>query len=99
MDAQRHWKLVPCFDLTYSEGPGGEHQMVFCGKGLNITRSHLTKLAQRGGLDARWAAQKLYAMLEVVDQWHTLIESFDIRRATRQRMHEPVIRQREALMN
>ena len=99
MDAQRHWKLAPCFDLTYSEGPGGEHQMDVCGEGLNITRSHLTKLAQQGGLDARWAAQRLDAMLEVVDQWSTLIESFEIRRATRQKMHEAVVRQREALVH
>ena len=40
MDAQRHWKLAPCFDLTYSQGPGGEHQMDVCGEGLNIQRSH-----------------------------------------------------------
>jgi serine/threonine-protein kinase HipA len=73
--------------------------MDFCGEGLNITRSHLTKLAQQGGLDARWAAQRLDAMLEVVGQWPTLIESFDIRRATRQRMPEAVIRQRTALMH
>ena len=99
MDAQRHWKLAPCFDLTYSEGPGGEHQMDVCGEGLNITRSHLTKLAQQGGLDARWAAQRLGAMLEVVDQWSTLVGSFEIRRATRQKMHQVVIRQREALMH
>ena len=41
MDARRHWKLAPCFDLTYSQGPGGEHQMDVCGEGLNIHRSHL----------------------------------------------------------
>lgn len=99
MDAQRHWKLAPCFDLTYSEGSGGEHQMNVCGEGLNITRSHLTKLALQGGLDARWAAQRLDAMLEVVDQWSTLVGSFEIRRATRQKMHQVVIRQREALMH
>jgi serine/threonine-protein kinase HipA len=99
MDAQRHWKLAPCFDLTYSQGPGGEHQMDVCGEGLNIGRSHLIQLAQQGGLDVRWAEQRLDAMLEVVDQWPTLIELFDIRRATGQRMHEAVNRQRTALMH
>lgn len=99
MDAQRHWKLAPCFDLTYSEGPGGEHQMDVCGEGRHIGRKHLTQLAQQGGLDARWATQRLDAMLEVVDQWSTLIESFEIRRATRQKMHEAVVRQREALVH
>jgi serine/threonine-protein kinase HipA len=48
LDAQRHWKLAPCFDLTYSQCPGGEHQMDVCGEGLNIQRSHLMQLAQNG---------------------------------------------------
>ena len=97
MDSQRHWKLAPCFDLTYSEGPGGEHQMDVCGEGRNIGRSHLIQLAQQGGIDLRWAAKRLDAMLEVVDMWPKLIESFDIRRATRQKIHQDVIHQREAL--
>lgn len=82
MDARRHWKLAPCFDLTYSQGPGGEHQMDACGEGLNIHRSHLMQLAQTGGLDQRWAAQRLDGMLGVVDRWPDLIGEFEIRRTT-----------------
>jgi serine/threonine-protein kinase HipA len=37
-------------------------------------------------------------MLTVTDQWASLVESFDIRRATRQKIHHELIRQREALM-
>jgi serine/threonine-protein kinase HipA len=98
MDAQRHWKLAPCFDLTYSQGPGGEHQMDVCGEGLNIGRSHLIQLAQQGGLDVKWAEQRLDAMLGAVDQWPSLIESFDIRRATCQKMQQDVQHQCAALM-
>ena len=67
MDAQRQWKLGPCFDLTYSQGPGGEHQMDVCGEGLNIQRSHWMQLAKTGGLDKHWAWQRLDSMLAVVD--------------------------------
>lgn len=98
MDVQRHWKLAPCFDLTYSEGPGGEHQMDVCGEGLHIGRDHLLNLANQGGLDSRWAAQRLSAMLEVVNEWPILVDAFEIRRATRQKMHHDAIHQREALM-
>jgi serine/threonine-protein kinase HipA len=97
MDAQRHWKLAPCFDLTYSEGPGGEHQMDVCGEGLHIDRSHLVQLAQQGGLDVRWAERRLNAMLDVVDQWPLLIELFDIRRDTQRRLLQTVRAQREKL--
>ena len=97
MDAQRHWKLAPCFDLTYSEGPGGEHQMDVCGEGRRIGRSHLLELARQGGLDVRWAAKRLDAMLEVVDQWARIVEPFDIRGATRQTMQQDLIQQRRML--
>lgn len=97
MDAQRHWQLAPCFDLTFSEGPGGEHQMDICGEGRQVRRSHLMQLAQKGGIDPRWAQQRLDAMLEVVDHWDALISAFDIRLATRQIMKKIVLKQRDAL--
>jgi serine/threonine-protein kinase HipA len=71
--------------------------MDVCGEGRNIGRSHLIQLAQQGGIDLRWAAKRLDAMLEVVDMWPKLIESFDIRRATRQKIHQDVLHQRETL--
>jgi serine/threonine-protein kinase HipA len=97
MDAQRHWKLAPCFDLTYSQGPGGEHQMDVCGEGLNIHRSHLMQLAQTGGLDQRWAAQRLDGMLGVVDQWREMASGFDIRQPTAQAILQAVQKQRSSL--
>jgi len=97
MDAQRHWKLAPCFDLTYSQGPGGEHQMDVCGEGLNIQRSHLMQLAQTGGLDQRWAAQRLDGMLGVVDQWRELVSGFDIRQPTAQAILQSVQKQQSRL--
>ena len=97
LDAQRHWKLAPCFDLTYSQGPSGEHQMDVCGEGLNIQRSHLMQLAQTGGLDARWAAQRLDGMLGVVDQWRELVSEFDIRRTTVRTLQQAVQKQRSRL--
>jgi serine/threonine-protein kinase HipA len=97
MDAQRHWKLAPCFDLTYSQGPGGAHQMDVCGEGLNIQRSHVMQLAQTGGLDPRWAGQRLDGMLGVVDEWADLISGFDIRRATAQAILQAVQKQRSRL--
>jgi serine/threonine-protein kinase HipA len=97
LDAQRHWKLAPCFDLTYSQGPGGEHQMDVCGEGLHIQRSHLMQLAHTGGVDARWAAQRLDGMLGVVDQWRHLVSGFDIRQATVRTLQQAVQKQKSRL--
>ena len=41
LNQARHWTLAPCYDLTFNEGPGGEHQMDELGRGKNISRAHL----------------------------------------------------------
>ena len=98
MNARRQWQLAPCFDLTFSEGPGGEHQMDLCGEGRQPGRRHLLQVAQQGGLDQRWAGHRLDEMLAVVDWWGDLIEPFAIRRATARHLHRKVLAQRTALM-
>ena len=66
-------------------------------RGLNIQRSHLMQLAKTGGLDHRWAAQRLDGMLGVVDQWRELVSGFDIRRPTAQAILHAVQKQRSRL--
>ena len=44
----------------------------------------MMQLAQTGGFDQRWAAQRLDGMLGVVDEWADLISGFDIRQSTAQ---------------
>jgi serine/threonine-protein kinase HipA len=97
IDAQRHWKLAPCLGLTYSQGPGGKHQMDVCGEGLNIHRSHKLQLARQGGLNERWAGYRLDAMLEVVDRWPGLIRPFDIRQKTAKGIQQAVLKQSSLL--
>jgi hypothetical protein len=55
------------------------------------------QLAQTGGLDPRWAGQKLDGMLGVMDQWADLISGFDIRRSTAQTLLQEVQKQRSRL--
>lgn len=47
-------------------------------------------LAQTGGLDPRWAGQRLDGMLGVVDAWADLISGFDIRRSSAQAIWQAV---------
>jgi len=39
------WVVSPAFDLTFSNGPGGQHQTSVDGFGTDITRSALLKAA------------------------------------------------------
>jgi serine/threonine-protein kinase HipA len=92
-----HW--AHCFNLNYSQGPGGEHPVDVCGEGLNIQHSHLMQLAKTGGLDEHWAGQKkLDSMLAVVDRWADWIGPFDIRRSTSKAMKQAVHLQRSRMV-
>ncbi len=53
MDARGNWRLAPAFDLTFSNGPGGEHYMAVLGEGRNITREHVEKLGKTHGIPVK----------------------------------------------
>lgn len=60
----QRWRLAPCYDLTFCEGPGGEHHMDVCGEGRNVKRSDLLMLAKQGGLERDWAADVIDRFVE-----------------------------------
>jgi len=45
LDESNQWKLAPAYDLTFSYGPGEEHNTTYLGEGRCPTREHLQKLA------------------------------------------------------
>lgn len=47
---ERGWHPSPAFDLTFANGPGGEHTMLIAGEGRAPTRDHLLKLAKDSDL-------------------------------------------------
>ena len=49
------WRLAPGYDLTFCEGPRGEHQMDVGGEAREITRTHMLALARQAGVDTAWA--------------------------------------------
>lgn len=53
MDDRGNWRLAPAFDLTFSNGPGGEHYMAVRGEGRTITREHVEKLGKGQGISAK----------------------------------------------
>jgi serine/threonine-protein kinase HipA len=40
MESDGTWKLAPAYDLTFSDGPAGEHHMLVAGEGSSPTREH-----------------------------------------------------------
>lgn len=90
MDARFSWKLSPCYDLTFSDGPGGEHQMDIEGEGRNPGRVHLMRLASSNSLDAARAEDAVTRMRAVAASIDRTAREYPIRPATRKRIAEAV---------
>lgn len=82
LDRDRRWKLAPAYDLTFSNGPGGEHQMDICGEGLLPTRDDLMRLAEKGGVDASQAAQIIDRVMTVANDLRKRLVDYPIRKTS-----------------
>ncbi|MDR1916000.1 MAG: type II toxin-antitoxin system HipA family toxin [Synergistaceae bacterium] len=49
------WVLSPAYDLTYAEGPGGEHSTAIDGEGKSPSGAHILSAARKAGLDLKHA--------------------------------------------
>lgn len=67
----RQWTLSATYDLTFSEGPRGEHHLDLCGEGRAPTKVHLLRMAQEADMKASVAQ-------ELIDQVATALESFTL---------------------
>ena len=76
------WTLSPAFDLTYSQGPGGEHSTSVAGHGKNVTRGHLLQVAKTGGVKTKDAVQAIDHWVAVTSKLATIAKDLPIRRAT-----------------
>lgn len=50
MDEHGTWTPSPAYDLTFAQGPGGEHTMLIAGEGRSPGVEHLAALAARVGV-------------------------------------------------
>ncbi len=66
MNSAGEWTLTPAYDLTYSEGPGGEHTMTLLGEGRAPGSDHCLRLAVAAGIKSRQAG-------DIIDQVNTAI--------------------------
>jgi serine/threonine-protein kinase HipA len=84
------WKLSPGYDLTFSYGPGGEHQMGVCGEGGQPGKTHLLQLAKDAGLDQAQAESAIDVVCAVAEQFVQQAQIFPIRQASVKRMEQAI---------
>ena len=71
MDETGTWRLSPAYDLTYSEGPGGEHWTAYQGEGRNPSVEQLRGLAAAASIadvDCRDDIDRVRAALDGLPQ-------------------------------
>jgi serine/threonine-protein kinase HipA len=69
MDDRGNWRLAPAFDLTFSNGPGGEHYMAVLGEGRAITRDQVMRLAKIHGIPAKRAGAAIDDVRAALADW------------------------------
>jgi serine/threonine-protein kinase HipA len=83
LNQTRQWTLAPCYDLTFNEDPGGEHQMDVLGHGKNISRVHLLALAEKASLEPAWAQQTLARLLAVQTRTSEVLSESGLQKSIR----------------
>lgn len=63
------WHPTPAYDLTLSEGPGGEHHLAVNGEGRNPTKAHISELAQKASIPAAEAERLFEQVRRAVRRW------------------------------
>ena len=69
MGSDGEWRLTPAYDVTPSEGPGGEQSVAVCGEGRQPGRADLMRLAQTASIKPAAAAA-------VIDEVETAVAGF-----------------------
>jgi len=71
-DPDSDWSVTPAYDLTFSEGPGGEHSMMICGEGKEPSRQHILQLAKNAGIKSREAESIIEEVIYGASQWRNI---------------------------
>ncbi len=76
------WQFSPAYDLTFSEGPNGEHQMDICGEARVPARKHLLQLANKTGIAQQAAAEIIERVATVAEHLSDFAGDLPIRTET-----------------
>ena len=72
------WRMAPAYDLTFSQGPGGEHSTTVLGHGKDITRTHLVELGQTADIKQRDAAEIIERTATAIGKWRIYAAEYGV---------------------
>lgn len=69
MDAGGSWRLSPTYDVSFSDGPGGEHHLAIAGEGHRPGRKHLEAVGRALGMKPEAIAALLDPVRAALADW------------------------------
>jgi serine/threonine-protein kinase HipA len=84
MDETAAWRLAPAYDLTFSNGPGGEHYLTVNGHGSGIGIDDVRAVAKRQSIPAAIAASIVDEVRATVSAFDRFAQRYDVSRSSRQ---------------
>lgn len=84
MNELGEWKLSPAYDLTFSNGPGGEQSTMVLGEGRNITLKHLSKLGIEAHLSKEFIENVIKQTASTLSKWTNLSKDFGVSKSNRE---------------
>ena len=78
MNELGEWKLSPAYDLTFSNGPGGEQSTMVLGEGRNITLQHLLKLGKEAQLSKNFIESVIDQTRSAIGKWTDLAKYYGV---------------------
>ena len=86
------WKLSPAYDLTYSNGPGGEQSTMVMGESRNITIEHLVKLGIEAKISKELIDQIIEKTAESLSKWIRLSKDYGVRKSNIELINRALIK-------
>lgn len=80
------WTLSPAYDLTFSEGPGGEHTMAVLGEARQPRWEHMLRLAATASIAEGDARRIVDEVREALARWPEEARAVDISAATSRKL-------------
>ncbi len=84
MDTRGQWRLSPAYDLSLSDGPGGEHHLDVAGNGRDPGRDDMLAVGAGAGLNPRVMTRIIAAVSEAVLDWYNHGEAAGVPATRRQ---------------